>query len=81
MTRFLPASVVSLALRFALAVPFFFSGLTKWDGFGQLSGGALYLFGTEFRLHIFGAEIPYPFPVDSSVNTEKFDAFARQVAQ
>ncbi len=58
----LPTTLVALALRFALAVPFFFSGLTKWDGFGQLSGGALYLFSTEFRLHIFGAEIPYPYP-------------------
>ena len=52
-----------LALRFALAVPFFKSGLTKWDGFLQLSGGAVYLFTQEFKLHIFGAEIPYPFPL------------------
>ncbi len=51
-----------LATRFALAVPFFFSGLTKWDGVGRLSAGALYLFREEFRLHLFGAEIAYPFP-------------------
>ncbi len=57
-----PPSLVSLALRFGLAVPFFRSGLTKWDGPFQLSGGALYLFQDEFRLHIFGAEIPYPMP-------------------
>ena len=57
-----PPSLVSLALRFGLAVPFFRSGLTKWDGPFQLSGGALYLFQDEFRLHLFGAEIPYPMP-------------------
>lgn len=51
-----------LALRVAAAVPFFYSGLTKWDGFGRLSAGAIYLFTEEFRLHLFGAEIPYPFP-------------------
>jgi len=43
-------------------VPFFKSGLTKWDGFLQLSDGADSLFSDEFRLHLFGAEIPYPFP-------------------
>lgn len=57
-----PPSLVSLALRFAVAVPFFKSGLTKWDGPFTLSGGALFLFQDEFRLHLFGAEIPYPAP-------------------
>jgi putative oxidoreductase len=52
-----------LALRFALAVPFYRSGLTKWDGFLQLSGGAEFLFGAEFKLHIFGNLYPYPFPM------------------
>lgn len=56
------APVAKLALRFALAVPFFRSGLTKWDGFLQLSDSAVYLFTEEFRLHLFGAEIPYPAP-------------------
>ena len=51
-----------LVLRVALAVPFFNSGLTKWDGFGRLSAGAVYLFTEEFRLHVFGAEIAYPLP-------------------
>ncbi|MCP1198086.1 DoxX family protein [Notoacmeibacter sp. MSK16QG-6] len=51
-----------LALRFALAVPFFKSGLTKWDGFGRLSDTTTLLFTHEFRLHIFGASLPYPFP-------------------
>jgi putative oxidoreductase len=58
-----PPSLPLLALRFAIAVPFFKSGLTKWDGFLQLSNGAIYLFTQEFRLHLFGAEIPYPFPL------------------
>ena len=58
----IPASLAMLALRFALAVPFWFSGLTKWDGFLTLSLGAKTLFAEEFKLHIFGAEIPYPAP-------------------
>jgi putative oxidoreductase len=57
------APLAQLALRFALAVPFFRSGLTKWDSFGHLSDSAVYLFREEFRLHLFGAEVPYPFPV------------------
>ncbi len=59
----IPASIPLLALRIALAVPFFKSGLTKWDGFLTLSAGAHYLFKEEFKLHIFGSEIAYPFPV------------------
>lgn len=54
--------VALVALRVALAVPFFYSGLTKWDGFGRLSAGAIYLFTEEFRLHLFSAEIAYPAP-------------------
>ncbi|MEP7314813.1 MAG: DoxX family membrane protein, partial [Pseudomonadota bacterium] len=56
------ADVASLLLRVALAVPFFRSGLTKWDGFLQLSDSAIYLFTEEFRLHLFGNEIAYPIP-------------------
>jgi len=59
----IPRSLPLLALRFALAVPFFYSGLTKWDGFLTLSNGAHFLFEQEFRLHILGSEYPYPFPV------------------
>ncbi len=58
-----PTALPLLALRFAIAVPFFYSGLTKWDGFLQLSGGAEFLFTEEFRLHIFGQLIPYPYPI------------------
>ncbi len=59
----IPAIFSQTALRYALGLPFFFSGLTKWDGFGRISEGALFLFGEEFKLHLFGSEIAYPFPV------------------
>jgi putative oxidoreductase len=55
--------IALLATRIALAVPFWRSGLTKWDGFLHLSDSARLLFAEEFRLHIFGREIPYPLPV------------------
>jgi len=48
-------------LRVALAIPFFLSGRTKWDGL-SLSPGALYLFQEEFKLHLFGAELGFPLP-------------------
>ncbi len=57
-----PQSLPLLALRIALAVPFYKSGMTKWDGFLQLSGGAEFLFTSEFKLHILGQQYPYPFP-------------------
>jgi putative oxidoreductase len=64
LSQFAPrlAPLAQLALRFALAVPFFRSGLTKWERFGKLSDSAQYLFHEEFRLHVFGSEIPYPAP-------------------
>lgn len=58
----IPQSLPLLALRFALAVPFYKSGMTKWDGFLQLSGGAEFLFTSEFKLHILGQQYAYPFP-------------------
>ncbi|RFC67921.1 MULTISPECIES: DoxX family protein [Mesorhizobium] len=58
----IPSCLPLLALRVALAVPFFKSGLTKWEGFLTLSAGAQYLFSEEFKLHILGNEYPYPFP-------------------
>jgi putative oxidoreductase len=59
----IPQWLPLLALRFALAVPFYKSGMTKWDGFLQLSGGAEFLFASEFKLHILGQQYPYPFPI------------------
>ena len=49
-------------LRIALAVPFFKSGLTKWDGFLSLSPAAVFLFEDEFKLHIFGQAYDFPLP-------------------
>ncbi|MGV8937375.1 MAG: DoxX family protein [Allorhizobium sp.] len=59
----IPPSLPLLGLRAALAIPFLKSGLTKWDGFLTLSSGAQYLFQEEFKLHILGSEIAYPFPL------------------
>src|SRR6516225_5229180 len=60
------ASVAALLapplLRVALAVPFFRSGLTKWDGFLSLSASAQYLFEEEFKLHLLGGTYDFPIP-------------------
>jgi len=58
----IPAWLPLLILRLALARPFFASGLTRWDGWFTLSFGAKTLFAEEYKLHIFGAEIPFPAP-------------------
>jgi putative oxidoreductase len=52
--------LTQLVLRLALAVPFWRSGVNKWDGFLQLNDVAVLLFSTEFKLHLPGG--PYPFP-------------------
>ncbi len=49
-------------LRIALGLPFFRSGLTKWDGFLSLSPTAEFLFEDEFKLHIFGDTYDFPAP-------------------
>lgn len=61
--RLLPYWLVSAALRCALAIPFFLSGLTKWKGFLKLSDTPLILFENEFKLHILGKVYDYPFPL------------------
>lgn len=58
----IPPSLALLALRIALAVPFFRSGLTKWDGFFSLSPATHYLFANEFKLHLFGQAYGFPLP-------------------
>lgn len=55
-----PPSVAQLVLRVALAVPFWRSGILKWDGFLKLSDTAVTLFTDEFMLHLPGG--PYHFP-------------------
>jgi putative oxidoreductase len=52
--------LTQLALRVALAVPFWKSGILKWQGFLQLSDTAVSLFTDEFRIHLPGG--PYAFP-------------------
>jgi putative oxidoreductase len=47
-------------LRVGLAIPFWRSGVNKWDGFLQLNDVAILLFSSEFQLHLPGG--PYPFP-------------------
>ncbi|AYG62721.1 DoxX family protein [Rhizobium jaguaris] len=55
-------SFVQLVLRVGLAVPFWRSGILKWDGFLQLSDTAVELFTDEFMLHLPGGPYPYPAP-------------------
>jgi putative oxidoreductase len=52
--------LVQLVLRLALAVPFWRSGVLKWDGFLQLKQTAVFLFSSEFKLHLPSG--PYDFP-------------------
>ena len=51
-----------LILRVTLARPFFASGLTRWDGWFTLSFGTKVLFTQDYKLHILGAQIPFPMP-------------------
>ncbi|MHC2791164.1 putative oxidoreductase [Mesorhizobium jarvisii] len=55
-------AVAPIALRIALAVPFFRSGLTKWDSFLELSPAATFLFEEQFKLHILGGVYDLPAP-------------------
>ena len=54
--------VAQPVLRIALAVPFFRSGLTKWDDVLVLAPSASFLFEEEFKLHIFGQTYDFPAP-------------------
>ncbi|MFM0505305.1 DoxX family protein [Paraburkholderia caffeinilytica] len=49
-------------LRIALALPFFRSGLTRWDGVLSISPATLFLFENQFKLHIFGGAYGFPAP-------------------
>ena len=55
-------SLVQLVMRVALAVPFWRSGILKWNGFLKLSDTALTLFTDEFMLHLPGGPYHYPAP-------------------
>ena len=54
--------LAQFVLRIALAVPFWKSGILKWDGFLQLNDTAVYLFSDEFQLHLPGGPYPSPRP-------------------
>src|SRR3954467_4845785 len=54
--------IVQLVLRVALAVPFWRSGILKWNGFLKLSDTAVTLFSDEFMLHLPGGPYHYPVP-------------------
>jgi putative oxidoreductase len=58
-------TLTQFVLRVALAVPFWRSGILKWDGFLRLNDVAVYLFSDEFKLHLPGG--PYPFPAPAAV--------------
>lgn len=55
-------SLVQLVMRLALAVPFWKSGILKWNGFLRLSDTAVTLFTDEFMLHLPGGPYHYPAP-------------------
>ena len=57
--------LTQLFLRCALAVPFWRSGVNKWDGFLQLNDVAVLLFSSEFKLHLPGG--PYAFPAPAAI--------------
>jgi putative oxidoreductase len=55
-------SLTQLALRLGLAVPFWRSGINKWDGLLQLNDTAVLLFSDEFKLHLPGGPFDFPAP-------------------
>jgi putative oxidoreductase len=57
------ASLTQFVLRIALAIPFWRSGVNKWDGLFQLKETTVYLFQSEFKLHLPGGPYDYPAPV------------------
>jgi putative oxidoreductase len=60
--RLATPSLTQLILRLALAIPFWRSGVLKWDGFLQLNDTAIFLFSSEFKLHLPGGPYAYPAP-------------------
>lgn len=58
------AGIGLLAMRLFVAMPFWASGLTKWNSFPfDLTSSAKYLFSSEFMLHLPGGPYPMPFPL------------------
>ena len=63
----IPASLPQLATRLALAFPFYFSGLTKWDGFLQISPSTGFLFANEYVLRWFNEDNPIALPAPETL--------------
>jgi putative oxidoreductase len=55
-------ALASLALRFALALPFWKSGLTRWEGFLKLRPATLYFYEELYKPTLFGKTYAIPYP-------------------
>jgi putative oxidoreductase len=56
-TRLLPASVISLIIRVAIAAVFFLSGRTKVEGLLDITDGTYSLFATEYQVPLIPSDI------------------------
>jgi len=59
---FVIQAIASLALRFALALPFWKSGMTRWDGFLELRPATLYFYQEIYKPTLFGKTYAMPYP-------------------
>lgn len=55
-------TLTRFVLRLGLAVPFWRSGINKWNSFFELNDVAVLLFSTEFKLHLPGGLYAFPAP-------------------
>lgn len=55
-------ALASLALQFALALPFWKSGLTRWEGFLKLRPATLYFYSDLYKPTLFGKTFTVPYP-------------------
>jgi len=70
-------SLTQFVLRCGLAVPFWRSGVNKWDGFLQLNDVAILLFSSEFQLHLPGGPYPFPAPAITAFAASKMTLVER----
>jgi putative oxidoreductase len=57
LARLLPASVISLIIRVAIAAVFFLSGRTKVEGLLDITDGTYSLFATEYQVPLIPSDI------------------------
>ncbi len=55
-------ALASLALRFALALPFWKSGMTRWEGFLKLRPATVYFYEELYKPTLFGKTYAIPYP-------------------